>query len=246
MQSKNPNSLLVTVQDGASALPLPDTLVTLQSSATTTGLTTGQGFLRQINWTGGGGQAAFTDATKYFSASGMDTTSATNGMKLQNVFGTYVASSTLISSTFDSGSASNFYQLSWLPQTQPTQTGASSVQFQIATNNDDATWNFAGPDGTANTYYTSGNGNVSPVNNGNRYLRYKAYLQTANTAYTPSVSGVSVTFTSTCTPLGQVFFTGMPSDTYSITVSKSGYQTYTGTVSLSSSWQTRQVSLQAL
>ena len=214
------------------------------TGATTTSLTTGRGFITQSSWVGGGGQELFSDKTKYSSALNTDTTSITNGMKLQNVFGTYLASSTLISSTFDTGDFSNFYQISWSPQTQPSQTGTSSVRFQIATNNDNSTWNFLGPDGTSATYYTGSGGSISSAHNNMRYLRYKAYLQTANTAYTPNVSNVSITFTSACTPLGQILFQGLPSGTYTVSVSKSGYQTYTSTVNLSSAWQQTLVNLQ--
>jgi len=232
-----PLSLMVTVQDSATGLPLSGVSVTLSDSGTTTSQTTGRGYMSQSSWTGGGGQAAMTDPTKYLSATNMDTTSATNGMMLQNVFGSYVASSTLVSSTFDTGGPSNFYQISWAPSTQPAQVGASSTLFQIATNNDNATWNFVGPDGTANTFYDGGSGSISPVHDNTEFLRYKAYLQTSNAAYTPNVSGISITFTSSCTPLGQVLFQGMPSGTYTMTVSKAGYLTYTGSVSLASNWQ---------
>jgi hypothetical protein len=226
----------VTVLDSATNLPVSGATVTL-TGATTTSLTTGRGFINQTSWTGGGGQDIYSDRTKYFSAVNTDTTSATNGMKLQNVFGTYLASSTLTSSSFDTGDMSNFYQLSWSPQTQPAQAGAQSVRFQIATNNDNLTWNFLGPDGTSDTYYTGSGGSISSAHNGMRYLRYKAYLQTSDTAYTPNVSNVSITFTSSCTPLGQVLFQALPAGTYTLSVSKTGYQTYTNTVNLTSSWQ---------
>jgi hypothetical protein len=241
--STSSSAELVTVLDNATRLPVSGAIVTL-TGATTTSLTTGRGFISQSSWIGGGGQETFSDKTKYSSALNTDTTSATNGMKLQNVFGTYLASSTLISSTFDTGDLSNFYQLSWSPQTQPAQTGASSTRFQIATNNDNSTWNFVGPDGTSGTYYSGNGGTISSVHNNMRYIRYKAYLQTANTAYTPNVSNVSITFTSACTPLGQVLFQALPAGTYTLSVSKSGYQTYTSTVNLSSGWQQSVVNLQ--
>lgn len=243
MTSTSSSAHLVTVLDNATQLPVSGALVTL-TGATTTSLTTGRGFISQSSWVGGGGQEMFSDKTKYSSALNTDTTSATNGIKLQNVFGTYLASSTLVSSTFDTGDLSNFYQLSWSPQTQPAQTGASSTRFQIATNNDNSTWNFLGPDGTSESYYSGNGGSISSAHNNMRYLRYKAYLQTSNTAYTPNVSSVSVTFSSACTPLGQVLFQALPAGTYTLSVSKSGYQTYTGSVTLTSGWQQTVVNLQ--
>jgi hypothetical protein len=120
------------------------------------------------------------------------------------------------------------------------------VRFQIATNNDNLTWNFVGPDGSAGTYYTLANQNISISNNGNRYLRYKVFLQTASPILTPTVADVSFTFTSSCVPPGQVFFTGLDSGDYAITVSKSGYQPFTDTFNVSSSWQQREVVLSPL
>ena len=99
------------------------------------------------------------------------------------------------------------------------------------------TWNFLGTDGTANTYYTLADQNINSLHNGDRYLRYKAFLQTASTTWTPTISDVSFTFTSSCVPPGQVLFTGLGTGDYTLTVSKAGYQPFTDTVTVSSSWQ---------
>ena len=155
----------------------------------------------------------------------------------------YVSAGFLVSSTFDLGSGVNFQQILWQPQNQPSKTGQDSVRLQIATNNNNQTWNFLGPDGTANTFYTITSNGINPIHNGNRYLRYKILLSTADTKYTPSVSDVQLTFTSSCVPPGQVMFSGLESGTYNLSISKSGYHTYAGTVSVSSSWQKKEVTL---
>jgi hypothetical protein len=245
VSSKTPNALLVTVVTGTPQLPLANATVSLQKTGNNAmTLTTNQGSLTQTDWSGGSGQTDFSDATRYFSSNfGADTQTLHGDVTLTKVSGSYVASGELISSSFDTGSASNFYQLQWLPINQPTQSGTSSARFQVATNNDDATWNFLGPDGTPWTYYTTTNNNISPANNGNRYLRYRMLLSTANVSSTPDVSDVSFTFTSACTPPGQVTFGGLSNGTYTLTVSHTGFTTSTKSVSVSSAWQSQVVSL---
>lgn len=240
---KEPNALLATVRDAGTSLPLSGASTTLQKVGYEKTLITGRGFFNQTDWSGGDGQADFIDKTGYFSGSDIDTASPVGEARLRNVFGEYMPSGELVSSTFDTGSASNFYQINWQPQDQPPQTGADSVRFQIAANNDKAIWNFFGPDGTVSTFYTLSNTNINSVHNGQRYLRYKLYLQTASTTFTPNISDVSFAFTSACVPSGQVLFSGLAADTYTLTVSRDGYQTYIGDVNISSGWQEQQVLL---
>ncbi len=152
----------------------------------------------------------------------------------------------LESSTFNTGSASNFYNIVWQPQDQPVDAGVDSVRFQIATGNAEvpATWNFLGPDGTAQSYYTTSDSNINPVHNNDQYLRYKIFLQTASSTFTPNIADVSFTFTSQCTPPGQVIFTGLLPDTYTLTISKSGYQnSVVNNITVPSSWQQQEVIL---
>ena len=164
--------------------------------------------------------------------------------KLWKQFGIeYVPQGYLISSAFDTGSAGNFHQILWQPQDQPPATGPDSVRFRIATNNNKTSWNFLGPDGTTDTFYTLANQNINSLHNGDRYLRYKTLLQTASTTWTPTVSDISFTFTSSCVPPGQVFFTGLGAGGYTLTVSKAGYQPFTDTITVSSPWQQREVIL---
>lgn len=52
----------------------------------------------------------------------------------------------------------------------------STLKFQIATNNDNQTWDFKGPDGTSGTYYDSSPAAISSVHDRDRYVRYKAFF----------------------------------------------------------------------
>lgn len=244
VQTKNPNSLLVTVKDAGTQLPLSDADVRLQGAGFDTTLTTSRGFLRQTDWSGGAGQEDFIDPAKYFDSDGnIEISDPAGELRLRKIFDEYEPSGYLISSTFDTGSASNFHQLLWQPQNQPPETGPDSVKFQIASNTDRVTWNFVGPDGTAGSFYTLSTPDINPVHNGDRYFRYKVFLNTANTAFTPNVAEVALAFTSSCVPSGQVFFTGLNAGNYDITVFKTGYGTFNDTITISTPWKEQKVLL---
>lgn len=241
---KNPKGLLVTVKDASTELPLSDATVRLEGTDYDTTFTTGRGFLRQTDWSGGSGQNDFIDQTRYFDSDGNIEISDPSGeILLEKTLDEYAPSGYLISSTFDTGSVSNFHQINWQPQDYPLETGDDSVSFQIATNNDKETWNFLGPDGTSNTFYTLTNQGINLLHNNDRYVRYKVFLKTADTNFTPIISDVSITFTSACVPPGQVLFSGLASGEYSLTIEKNGYQTFNDTINISSSWQQYEVIL---
>lgn len=244
---KNPRTLLVTVKDGLTGLPLSGVTARLENGgAVDVTKITGQGFMGQTDWSGGGGQATSTDPTMYLSSDGnIENSDPVGDIQLKSILGSYVLTGVITSSSFDTGSASNFQQLFWNPTAQPIQTGTPDIRVQIATNNDGATWNFAGPDGTAGTYYTVANQNINSINNGNRYLRYKIFFDTVIDAFTPNISDISFTFTTLCTPPGQVSYQGLPSGDYMLHLSKAGYQSQDINVPLNTSWQSIEVTLVA-
>lgn len=133
--------------------------------------------------------------------------------------------------------------IEWQPGDQSSQVGANAVRFQIATNNDNITWNFIGPDGTASSYYTVSGQTVNPIHYNDRYLRYRVYLSTANINYTPNISDVNITFASGCVPPGQAFFTKLSSATYTLTITLSGYETSTTSVNMSPNWNSQDINL---
>ncbi|MDD5589992.1 MAG: prepilin-type N-terminal cleavage/methylation domain-containing protein [Candidatus Portnoybacteria bacterium] len=245
--AKDPKSLMVTVKDSSTRLPLSNASVTLSKSGHSDTLTTGRGFLRQSDWSGGAGQADFINETKYFDSDGnIEINDPAGQIKLKKIFDEYELSGNLTSSTFDTGSASDFHQVFWQPLAQDPGTGEDAVRFQIATNNDKAVWVFRGPDGTSGTFYDLSNNNINAIHNGDRYLRYKTYLQTASSTLTPIVADFSFTFTSDCVPPGQVLFSGLSSgksDKYNLTVSKDGYHTFKDKVKIVDAWQQKEVIL---
>lgn len=244
IHSKSPHSLLTVVKDASSQLPLSGASVHLTKPGYDETIITSRGYLRQTSWKDGPGQTSFIDEEKYFSNDGhINDNNPAGEIRLKKTGRYYDLSGTLISSTFDAGAATNFATIGWQPGDQPAGVGATPVKMQIATNTDNTTWNFIGPDGTANTYYTVPGQTVSSLHNGDRYLRYKVILSTENSSKTPNISDISVTYVSTCSPPGQAFFTGLSSATYTLQVSLDGYQTATTTADLSPDWTKTEVNL---
>jgi hypothetical protein len=246
MVPKNSPSVVVTVKDAVTGLPVSGADVTLDLAGVPTTLITGRGFLSQTDWSGGSGQDTIGDVTKYASDdANMEVMSVPGEAQLRSIFGDYQPSGTLESSTFDTGSPSNFYHFTFLPGGQAPETG-DSVRFHLATGNSTSSWTYRGPDGTAATYYNSTTTNIAAVHNNNRYLRYKMYLNTASSSFTPRVSDAQFTFTTLCTPLGQVIFQNLADGTYDLTVSKAGYTTFVDTITVAGGvpiWQEKAVSL---
>ena len=145
----------------------------------------------------------------------------------------------LISNTFDLGTSNvSFYNISWQPENQPAAAGNESLKIQIASNNDNNTWNWSGPDGTENSYYTTSNSQIYSGHNNKRYFRYKIFMQTADENFTPSLNEIKIDFNSSCVSGGQTFFNDLSSGVYNLTITKSGYQTYTDSaVSVYNDWQ---------
>ncbi len=245
---KNPRTLLVTVKDANTGLPISDATVVLEDDeedATTQ--ITDRGYINQTDWSGGAGQEAYTDLVKYFSDDGNIETGSPDGeLELRNVFGSHAAAGSIVSSVFDVGIPSNYNKIIWTPTDQPPAAGADSVKFQFATNDEvsTTTWNYTGPDGTSATYYTLADTTLHSIHNGHRYARYKVFLSTESDTVTPNISDIAFTYTSSCTPPGQVVFSGLESGTHTLTVSKSGYTTVVDeAVSISDPWAERIITL---
>lgn len=226
--NSTPNSLLVVVKDASSGSALENASVTLTEGGNTYGpeLTGGSVWL-QNDWSGGSGQAQYSSSSPaaYYADNGSIDASTAGLVKLAKLGGVYTtATGTLESSTFDTGTnATNYTILSWQPVSQSAST---TLEFQIAANNDNATWNYVGPDGTANSYFTTPGQDMGSALDGNEFFRYKAYLSTQNPAQTPVLTSVSVNFVTGCYTPGQVMFSGLSAaGDYNLTVSMPGYST---------------------
>lgn len=230
LQSANPRSFLITVKDGATQAPVSGAMAHLWKAGYSATQTAGHSTYLQTGWSAG----AYTDK------SGIDTDTVPGSLLMTSQGGKYSTTTTawLISQTMDFGTASTtFYALEWLPTTQPGGAGSDSVRFQIAANNDNATWNFSGPGGDSGAYYTSSSAPIDASWNGKRYMRYKVFFTTEDETVTPGITEVSMDYSSPCVPGSQILFSGLGSGSYSLDVSAAGYSNSTSTVSISGSWQ---------
>ncbi len=222
------NSLLVIVKDAGSGNLLEGAAVHLRKGDSIPQDyygTTGGSIWVQQDWTGGSGQAEFVDPTQYFWDDGnVDVNSVPTGIRLKKLTGRYVPAGELISSTFDTGTSATAYTtLIWQPATQNPGT---LLQLQIASNNDNATWNFVGPDGTASTFYTVSGMTINPVHNNNRYIRYRVLLSTTDDKKTPILTSLGINYVSGCFTPGQTIFPGLTAgNNYDLDVTLTGYQT---------------------
>ena len=111
---------------------------------------------------------------------------------------TYPSSGTFESATIDlATSPASFGNLTWTA-TVPAQTGASAFQVRVAGKTSDSGWvagDYVGSDGTSSTYFTSSGTAIPSALNGKRYVRYKVFFATADTAYTPTLSDLTVAYT---------------------------------------------------
>jgi len=232
---KNRPALLVTVLD-QNGDQVADATVTLSKTGYTNTVLTGHHFYNMTDWSGG----------KYTATNGVEAEAYPGQLQLQPAGGPYPTSTlaSLESQTIDLGtSTTSVYTLNWAPTSQDPATGANSVGFQVASNNDNTTWVYRGPDGTSNTYYTSP-GVAIPGNSGSRYVRYKVFLQTADSNTTPTIDSVNLEYGSGCLAPGQVYLSGLSTGTYTVTVQKSGFQLATSSVTVGSGWQEAVVNLQ--
>ncbi len=107
--------------------------------------------------------------------------SGSSSVGFQN-FGTYE------SPTFDAGANAGFNYLNWTAQVP----AGTSLAFQIATNNNNATWNWVGPDGTNSTSYQNPASIPLSYVSG-QYFRYKVTFTSGGNA-TPILQNTSVNY----------------------------------------------------
>ncbi len=227
------SSILVIVKDAATGVALEGANVHLRKNGSP-GLDlydiTGGSVWVQSDWSGGSGitnwNSTSTSAQYYNDDGNIDTITAPTGLRLKKIAGSYLASGWAESSTFDTGTnATNYTILSWQPSSQSTST---ALQFQVAANNDNLTWNYVGPNGTAGTYFTTPGQDISAVLGSKRYVRYKAYLSTADSTKTPVLTSVNLNFVTGCFTPGQSYFGDLVSGSdYDLDVTATGYQSQT-------------------
>jgi hypothetical protein len=123
-------------------------------------------------------------------------------------------SGTFVSSMRDAnpaaGRAAHWTTLSFTANT-PANT---AVKFQVAgSNNAYGPWNYVGPDGTASTFFTTSGADLSEFN-GDRYLRYEAFLSSSDPTVTPSISSVQTCFQDVLPGVASTLVASSASGTY--------------------------------
>jgi hypothetical protein len=121
-------------------------------------------------------------------------TSSTDAGFITYIDAGYTSSGNFVSGAIDSNptlpGTSTWGAISW----NATTPAGTSVKIQVAgSNNVDGPFSFVGPDGTSSTYFS--NGNSLGQFNGQRYVKYKAYLSTSDSTVTPSLNDVNICFT---------------------------------------------------
>lgn len=120
---------------------------------------------------------------------------STDLLRFINTQRTYQSSGTFTSAAIALNSAA-LLNVSWNSST-PSVTGPNALQFQIATSTDNNTYSsFVGSDGTTASFFTASTTLTGALTTGAAYFKYKAYLATSNTAYTPSFTDFTVTYVS--------------------------------------------------
>jgi hypothetical protein len=104
----------------------------------------------------------------------------------------FAASGNLVSSLKDGNpSPGNFVHFTTLRWTATTPAN-TNVKFQVAMSDSEfGPFDFVGPNGLATGFFTTSPATI-PNFGGNRYLKYKAYLETTSGTVTPTVNDVSV------------------------------------------------------
>jgi len=246
LKPKSAKSLLIRVKDSATGLPITGASVAISDGVTSYTKDTGRGAKGQGDWSGGAGQATSSSAveSRYFSQDGnVDTASPMGSLRLTSTFGEYAESGELVSSAFDTETQSTFYTLTWSPSTQPLDAGDAPIKVQLASNLDGGEWNFVGPDGTAETYYTSSGETLSSVHDGDRYMRYKITMESASTTTTPSISDISFLYSTDCTPPGLVFWSGLSGGEWEIDATHPEYILVEESINLDNDWQEKVLSM---
>ncbi len=205
------NSLLVIVKDSATGNPIKGAKADLIYNGNTSTKYTGGSIWSQSDWAENSAQQ------------GVSENEIPSGLRLAKNGSDYISSGWLESSTLDTGTnATTYTTINWQPTSQDP---ACQLKFQIAANNDNATWNYSGPNGTANTYYDVSGTTINNSDN-KRYMRYKVFLSTGDNAKTPVLTSVNLNYVSGCSAPGQAMFPGLEKDSgYGVTVSMPGYQT---------------------
>lgn len=142
--------------------------------------------LSSTNLTGVANEIMVSGSTAYL-ATAVDTRELTIIQATQSTGSGYAASGTYESGSFDAGASAAFNYLTFTV----AEPASTNIRLQIAANDNNTTWNFVGPDGTAATYYDAAQ--TIRLGTVGRYIRYKAFF-TGPGASTPALQDISINY----------------------------------------------------
>ena len=93
------------------------------------------------------------------------------------------------SCSFHQDGVSSWQSIEW---TEDLTGAGTDAKFQVASNDDDSTWNFVGPDGTTSTYYEDSGQSLWAGHGNDSYVKYRAYLSDNDGNDTPVIEDVSI------------------------------------------------------
>jgi len=219
VNTSSPNYLLVQVLDENNE-PLDFATVTLIGTNYNKSLITEVSEILENNWINN-----YSEKTNNIELSFED-------IRLKNYDGIYPTGTEeyLISKTIDLGTSidSKILKIEWnadIPEN-------TILKIQIAANNDNSTWNFVGPDGTSQSYFT-----ISPSENlefttNKRFIRYKVYLTTYDENSTPKLKNIKFKYKNLCLSKNYVLFDNLKAGSYNLIVEKTGYTSTTKQIDL--------------
>lgn len=228
-QVRNP-ALLVTVRDAATGNPVTG-LVTLDGPGNDIAAYTSEATYEITDWA----------AEDYVAATGIDPSGGT--LSLAPAGGPYATSTPgiLESATIDlGGTPAGLKYVDWDAITSGA--GPNAVRIQVAASDTNANWNFVGPDGTGDSYFTTG-GTLPEEASNKRYVRYRVYLQTSDSAVTPEIQTVRLNFSGPCVPPGQRLFDELAQGSYEVRVQAGGYTDGTANTTVGSGWDAVEIIL---
>lgn len=231
-ENKKPSALLVYLINNREEL-VNEASVSLRNNSYQKTLISGRETIFQTDWSTNN----YSDKSQF-----LETNLYSGEIRLTLAEEGYPTSSPqwLISKTFDLGNdKTKFYNLSF----ESEKPEGTDIYFQLATNNDNQTWNFVGPDGTSNSFYTLENQAINPLHNNSRYLRYKVYLKTEDSSQTPKLKEISIDFSSPCIPPGQAYFDNLNLSSYTLQITKDNFSTTTD-INVSNYWQEIKIKLE--
>jgi prepilin-type N-terminal cleavage/methylation domain-containing protein len=241
VDSATPN-VFVEVFDQATGESIENVEVRLQDGGTVYLRESETGYRAQSSWQGGSGQELFEESDAYASDDSNVTTLPSGALALSSSEGVYQSLGTLISSTFDVGTNGVVNAFTWESDTP----AGTEIRFQIAVSDVGTPSNFVGPDGTSLTYFTDSGSSLASVYTGERFVRYKVELVTADPGETPILERVDLSFSSPCLFPGQVGFSDVASGTYTITITAPGFTSEVDTLVVGSDWTHHEVLLESL